>query len=444
MRIVHWTLGVLMVAATAGNALADDKPYCPPPLNLAKLFPQLAGKLAKAGNPTSLFPELNAQTDLPHNSPLAGLPNGYRTEFDWAKMPKGRVWGDARAITIDKDGKSIWVVDRCDLTEDGCAKPANKAVNPIMKFDTNGNLVTSFGAGMFSDPHGVTVDKDGNIWTADGGTRDGCQAPGTPVGNKLRKWSPDGKLLMTISGPVNGKPFTGLNDVVISPVTGDIFVADGHMMPANDRVIRFDKNGKFILEWGQPGKTDNDIGIPHGLAMDKEGRIYVADRSNKVVKVYTQTGKLLHVWDQFGAPSGVFVDKHDLLYVADETANIPGVMKMPIMGDITNPKFSPGVRIAHTDGKIISNVPYRPGNALEGVTVDDAGTIYGANTNGPRSVRWVKEYRPIRRSRALGFAWIIVARSNFRWVCVFACRARPQVAVARAGLAFKRARIGPV
>jgi sugar lactone lactonase YvrE len=185
---------------------------------------------------------------------------------------------------------------------------------------------------------------------------------------------------MTISGPQGGKPFTGLTDVVISPVTGEIFLGDGHRRPANDRVIKFDKSGKYLTEWGTPGTAPDQIGIPHGLAMDKEGRIYVADRSNKAVKVFDQDGKLLHSWTQFGAPSGVYVDKNDLLYVADETANMPD-----------NPKLSPGVRIAHVgDGKIIANVPYRQGNALEGVAVDDAGNIYGGNTNHPRSVRWLK------------------------------------------------------
>jgi sugar lactone lactonase YvrE len=364
----QWAMSLVVLAATAGAAMAQAPcaPADPAEANVTM------------GNRTSLNPVMNADTDLPPDSPLAGLPHPYRQEFDWAKMPAGRIWGDARAIAIDKDGKSIWVLDRCGLMENACSKPENKAVNPLMKFDSNGNLVKAFGAGMFSSPHGLSVDKDGNLWTTDGQSR-GCQAPGAPVGNLLRKWSPDGKLLMTISGPQGGKPFTGLNDVVVSPVNGDIFLADGHSRPANDRIIKFDKTGKYLMEWGTPGKEDNQIGIPHGLTMDHEGRIYVADRSNNAVKVYDQDGKLLHVWLQFGSPSGVYVDKNDLLYVADETANNPN-----------NPKLSPGVRIAHTDGKIIANVPYRPGNALEGVTVDDAGNIYGANTNHPRSVRWVK------------------------------------------------------
>jgi sugar lactone lactonase YvrE len=354
-------------AQGAGGSGRGFRP-CPPPG---------APETEVVGNITSLDPVQNADTDLPANSPLAGLPNPYRLEFDWAKMPAGRIWGDARAIAMDRDGKSIWLLDRCGLAEDACSKPKAKDINPIMHFAADGTLLKSFGAGLFSDSHGITVDRDGNVWTVDGTAR--CAVAGAPAGDKLRKWSPDGRLLMTISGPQGGKPFTGLTDVVISPVTGEIFLGDGHGRPANDRIMKFDRNGKYLMEWGTPGNAPEQIGIPHGLAMDKEGRIYVADRTNKVVKVFDQNGKLLHVWDQFGAPAGVFVDKNDRLYVADETANSPN-----------NPKFSPGVRIATTDGKIIANVPYRPGNALEGVTVDDAGNIYGANTNHPRSVRWIR------------------------------------------------------
>jgi DNA-binding beta-propeller fold protein YncE len=363
-----------MLIGTAGVAVAQAPAKCPP-------LPGAAGT-PQVGNASNANKAENADTDLPKDSPLAGLSNPYRQQDDWAKMPKGRVWGDDRAIAIDKDGKSIWVADRCDLSGDGCAKPQNKAVNPIMKFDADGNLVKSFGAGMMYAPHGITVDPDGNIWTADGGPNNipaGCPKPSIE-GNLLRKWSSDGKVLMTIRGPVDGKPFTGLNDVRVT-ANGNIYVADGHGRKANMRILKFDKNGKFLLAWGSQGPGDDQIGIPHGLAVDKEDRVYVADRTDKALKVYDgKTGKLLHVWKQFGTPAGAYVDKNDMLYVNDEQANTP-----------KNAKFSPGIRIAKTDGKILINVPYRPGNALEGIAVDDAGNIYGANTNHPRSVRWLKK-----------------------------------------------------
>jgi DNA-binding beta-propeller fold protein YncE len=321
---------------------------------------------------------MNAETDVPKGSPLEGLPNPFKTEFDWAKMPAGRAWGDDRAIAIDKDGMHIWVADRCSLGQGACGK--DKTINPVLEFDRNGNLVKQFGAGMFQDPHGIDVNPmTGTIWVSDGGPPDGCQPEGQAAGNRLSEFSTDGKLLRQIKGPIDGKPFTGLDGVAFDAKTGDIFLADGHGA-ANPRIIRFDKTGKYILSWGGAGKDDDHFGIVHDVTIDHEGRVYVADRSGVAVKVFTEDGKLLHVWHQFGEPSGVYVDKNDLLYVADETATIP----------VRNPNLSPGVRIATLDGKIIANVPYRQGNSLEGVAVDKDGNIYGGNTNHPRAVRFIR------------------------------------------------------
>jgi sugar lactone lactonase YvrE len=354
---------------------------CPKPRAGAGRYDAAArGRAPREGNASSFDPLMNAETDVPKGSILEGKPNPFRTEFDWAKMPAGRVWGDDRAIAIDKDGTAIWVADRCGMNQGICGK--DKTINPVMHFARDGHLINSFGAGTLQDPHGIKVDPAGNIWVTDGGPRDGCQPAGQPAGNRLSEFSPDGKLLRQIKGPINGKPFTGLNGVAFSPLNGDIFLADGHGGGGtpNNRILRFDKTGKFILEWGQPGKTDNDIGIPHDVTVDHEGRVYVTDRSDVAVKVYDPSGKLLHVWHQFGEPSGVLIDRNDLLYVADETATIP----------VRNPKLSPGVRIVTTDGKLIANVPYRKGNSLEGIAVDRDGNIYGANTNHPRAVRFMR------------------------------------------------------
>lgn len=363
-RRAIWAL-ILGVAAGVASAQTQAAPPCPP-------------QPPSARQPGSFS---SASTVAPPTSPLIGLPNPFREDFDWAKMPSGIVYGSTRAIAIDKDGKSIWVFDRCGLTSDGCAKVENKNVNPIMKFDFDGNLVKSFGAGMFVAPHGIFVDEKGNLWLADSNVP-APEACLNLVGNTVREFTPAGKLLMTINGPQGGKPFTGLTEAIVAP-NGDIYVADGHEQPANNRILKFDRHGKYLMEWGTTGSGPRDLSTPHDLAVDKESRIYVADRGNSAVKVFDENGKLLHDWKQFGTPTGLFV-RNEMLYVADGAANGPN-----------NPDFAPGVRIASvSDGKILFNIPYAPGNNLEGVTVDAAGNVYGGATNHPRAVRWLKVQAP--------------------------------------------------
>jgi sugar lactone lactonase YvrE len=170
-----------------------------------------------------------------------------------------------------------------------------------------------------------------------------------------------------------------VSDVLQAP-NGDIFVADGHDAGSNGRILKYDRSGKFLMQWGQRGSGPNDFNPPHGLAMDKEGRLYVADRGNKDVKVFDQSGKLLEDWKQFGTAAGVFVDKNDILYVADSNST-----------DKSNPGFHPGIRMAHvSDGKVFGYIPWPQTGTLEGVAVDDAGNIYGGFTNIPGSHRFVK------------------------------------------------------
>src|ERR1051326_6250389 len=118
--------------------------------------------------------------------PVNDPPNPYRTVEGWAKMPEGRTWGATSAVDIDKDGKSIWVAERCGANT--CWDRAAGKMSPldvVLKFDETGKLVKSFGAGMFVFPHGIFVDRDGNIWVTDGQdnlpTRARGAAAGAPV-----------------------------------------------------------------------------------------------------------------------------------------------------------------------------------------------------------------------------------------------------------------------
>ena len=231
-------------------------------------------------------------------------PNPYRTVENWAKLPDGRKWGQTISVDIDRDGKSIWVFERCGGTScDG------SDVAPILKIDPSGNVTKSFGAGMFVFPHGLHVDRDGNVWVTDG------RGKGAK-GHQVHKFSPDGKVLMTLGkAGVTGDgldTFNSPSDVLVAP-NGDIFVADGHGGETNARIVKFSKDGTFIKAWGKKGSGPGEFNVPHRLAMDSSGRLFVGDRSNNRIQIFDQDGKFLAEWKQFGRPSGVFIDRNDYL-----------------------------------------------------------------------------------------------------------------------------------
>jgi DNA-binding beta-propeller fold protein YncE len=300
-------------------------------------------------------------------------PNPYREDEGWAKLPQGRKWGAAIGVDIDRDGKSVWVFDRC-ATRDDCS---GSDLAPIQKFDASGRLVASFGAGLFNYPHGFFVDRDDNVWVSDGRAKNG-------KGQTVMKFSPDGKLLMTLGKPgVAGDgpdTFNAPSDILVAP-NGDIFVADGHGGDTNARIVKLSKDGKFIKAWGKKGSAPGEFDAPHSLAMDSAGRLFVADRLNSRIQIFDQDGKFLAEWRQFGRPSGVFIDKKDVIYVADSTSN-----------DQTNPGYKQGIRIGSVkDGKVTAFIPWSETNALEGVAADDEGNVYGGFTNTMNFRRFVKK-----------------------------------------------------
>ena len=241
-------------------------------------------------------------------SPTNSGPNPYQSIENWAKMPAGRSWGSTAGVAIDPDGKSVWVAERCG--ENSCF---GSNLDPILKFDANGNLVRSFGAGLFLFPHGIYVDRQGNVWVTDGQGREA-------KGHQIIKFSPTGQVLMTLG--MNGVPgnnpynFNMPSAVFVAP-NSDIFVADGHGGTSNNRIIKFDKNGKFLKTWGIKGTGLGEFDIPHALAMDSQGRLFVGNRNNNRIDIFTQDGAFIASWPQFSRPSGIYIDKNDTIYVAD-------------------------------------------------------------------------------------------------------------------------------
>jgi sugar lactone lactonase YvrE len=357
----------LGLVLAAGAAVAQTSPPANPP-------PRPVWTVETLPKPAPLTAETNRQ------------PNPYRSELGFLKMPPGRVMGSTSAVAVDSRGH-IWVAERCGANNCG-----NSTIDPIMEFDGQGNFIKAFGGGLTVFPHGFTIDRDDNIWLTDARVQAG---PGTPKGATVMKFAPDGRLLMTLGTPgVQGRgtdQFTEPNAVVVAK-NGDIFVSDGHEADRGvARILKFDRNGRFLMQWGQPGKGQGDLEVPHALALDKRGNLYVGDRWNNRVQVYTANGKLLKSWQQFGRPSGLFIDANDILYSADSESRNP-------VGYGYNPGWQRGIRIGSVrDGRVTAFIPDPDPNpdagatsGAEGIWVGRDGVIYGAQVKERAVARHIR------------------------------------------------------
>jgi streptogramin lyase len=334
--------------------------------------------------------------------PTNSHPNPYETIAGWAKLPEGRTWGSTSAVEIDKDGTSIWVAERCG--QNTCLDRASGKMSglpPILKFDSSGKLVKSFGEGMLIFPHGIFIDRDGNLWVTDG-QDDAPPAPrgaggqpprgagpagpraGSTKGHQVYKFNPDGKLLLTLGKPGGAAEpdyFYQPNDIVVSS-NGDIFISEGHGA-GNNRILKFSKDGKLIKTWGKLGTGPGEFDQPHALAFDSKERLFVGDRNNNRIQIFDQDGKFIADWKQFSRPSGIYIDKDDNIYVADSESGSVGR---------NHPGWKRGIRVGSAkDGSVNYFIPdpdesATGTSAAEGVAVDARGNVYGAEV-GPRALK---------------------------------------------------------
>lgn len=272
----------------------------------------------------------------------------YRLVENWAQFPAGVTkWGSATGVDVDSHD-NVYVLHR------------NEAM-PIMMFDRQGKFVRAWGHGMFKTTHFLRVDRAGNVWVTDRGDM------------QAFKFNSEGKLLMTlgkkgVTGD-NDSPdtFNGMADVAVAK-NGDIFIADGE--GPNTRVAKFAANGKFLKWWGGKGTEPGKFDVPHSIAIDSKGLVYVGDRSNNRIQIFDQNGKFLRQWNNFGTPWGLFV-KDDLIYVVDGTANNCLL--------IANLK----------DGKVVEKIEGLKNPTA--VTVDSSHSIYVGEVNGTNVSKFVRK-----------------------------------------------------
>jgi sugar lactone lactonase YvrE len=310
--------------------------------------------------------------------------------------------GPPASVYVDVDRESIWALIRCDETSPvpvagggrfgiDCLGADNhiKKMDTVFKFNPDGTLARSFGSGMFIWPHGLHVDREGNVWVTDAVGAEGvamAAKAGVHAGHQVVKFSPDGKVLMTLgeAGVPGSDQYHFMSPSAVAvAANGDIFIADGHGANENNRVVKYSKDGKFIKAWGKTGYGPGEFRTLHALAIDRRGRIFVADRGNNRIQLFDQEGKFLSIWTQFGTPSGIFFDEDDQIYVADSESDL-----------VNNPGWEQGIRVGDAATGWVKyfildqggNPNVTTGSGPEFVTADRHGNVFGGEPR-PRVLR---------------------------------------------------------
>ena len=284
----------------------------------------------------------------------------YRYELvdGWAKFPEGWSYIDVCGLAIDPQDR-VYAL--------------NRGEHPVIVFDREGNLITSWGEGYFTKrPHGISIAPDGSIYCTDDGN------------HTVSRFTPEGKLLSVLgtkdqpsdTGYINlpdlmeslttikrgGPPFNRPTGVAFS-ASGEIYVCDGY---GNARVHKFTPEGKLLFSWGKPGDAPGEFCLPHAVWVDKQERVWVADRENSRVQIFDAQGKFLDQWTDLSKPSDIFIGPEETVYISE---------------------LSPRISIFTIDGKPLSRLGSKEQdkeaeqfislhNTIHDMAVDSRGDIY--------------------------------------------------------------------
>lgn len=297
----------------------------------------------------------------------------YRVVHGWPQLPAGEMLGQATGVGVDSK-QDVWVFHRAGR-EWSDTMPAEAIDRPtVAVFDgRTGKLLRSWGANEFVMPHGLTVDHEDNIWLTDVGT------------HQVFKYSPEGRQLMTLGERrISGSDQTHFNlptDVAVLR-DGSFYVSDGYQ---NTRVVKFSADGKYQFKWGKKGDGPGEFDLPHGIALDAVGRVYVADRSNARVQIFTPHGKYISEWKgpAFGRPYSVAIAAMNQAVVVDggdqpeSGADRSGAVVVDLEG---RPLGNFG-RFGNQDGQF---------RLAHDVAVDRDGTIYIVDAWGQRVQKFTR------------------------------------------------------
>ena len=235
--------------------------------------------------------------------------------------------------------------------------------DPIVVFDAKGKFLRSFGKGVFSIVHGLRVDPNGHVWATDTGF------------HQVFEFTPDGKLVRSLGA--KGKPgathdtFNRPTDIAFLP-NGDFFVSDGY---GNSRVVKFSRDGKYLMEWGKRGTGPGEFNTPHSVRVDSHQNVYVSDRENNRIQIFDSNGKFLRQWTHLGATQGMDISPKDELWIITHRDNQENLAYDTLAGRI--------MRIDIATGKILGSME-SPGHWL---SLGQNGDIFIGSLTG-NIFRW--------------------------------------------------------
>ena len=295
----------------------------------------------------------------------------FEVQENWARIPDEIALGDCAAVGVDSKD-NVYAFNRGD--------------HPIAVFHKDGNLLRTWGEGVFSRPHGVHMAPDDTIWLTDDGD------------HTVRHCTLDGRVLLTIGIPgkpapfMSGKPFHRCTHTALSPQCDRLYISDGY---GNARIHKFTVDGKLLSSWGEPGTDPGQFNIPHNICCDPEGWLYIADRENHRVQVFDGDGKWQTQWNNLHRPNGMCLARghNPLCYIGEGGPS----------GEINRdwPNIGPRVSIHTTEGKVLARLGKPHGGILpgqftspHGIAVDSRGNIYVGELSGRSWGRFSKEPTP--------------------------------------------------
>jgi streptogramin lyase len=289
--------------------------------------------------------------------------SGYKVDPAWPQKPADVAWGDMPGVAVDRQDR-IWIFTR--------------AVPAVQIYAADGKFVQAWREMEYGSAHHIKFDAQGNVWLADIGL------------HTVRKYTPDGKLVLSLGTPKNAgqdeRRFDRPTDMAITP-EGDIFVSDGY---GNNRVVHFDRNGKFVKAWGKKGGGPGEFNLPHGIGVDSKGTLYVADRNNARIQVFDRNGKFLAQWTNLLVPWSIWITAQDEIWTCGSSpmreANEQGMTGIPPKDQVFM-KFNASGKLLQlwvvpkgTDGQ------EKPGecNWVHAIAPDSKGNLYAGDIRGKR------------------------------------------------------------